>query len=687
MQQLKIIIINLLRLVLGAVLVFSGYVKAVDPMGTLYKLQDYLTALNLSGMVPQWLLLVTAVALAALEFCLGIFILFAIRRRLVSRVTLAFMVVMTLITIWLATTNPIKDCGCFGDAVYLTNVQTLIKNLVLFACAFIIASSPLSMVRFISRTNQWIAINFTILYILATSAYSLYTIPPFDFRPYHVGANIQKGMEIPKGAKQPQYETTFILKKNGVEKEFTLNNYPDSTWTFVDSKTVLTDAGYVPPIHDFSIMDGDNDITSKVLNAPGYTFLLISPDLTHADDSHFGDVDRIYEYATEHGYHFFGLTASTNDAVERWRALTGAEYPFYTMDMTTLQTIIRSNPGLLLLKRGTIIGKWSHNNLPGQQELSAPLERSSIGKLQPQDMRRKTLYAMLWFFVPLLLLVLADRTWAWTKWLKKKERKNKIYQLLNKNNMRKKIVAGNWKMNMNLQDGVKLAKEINEALAADKPNCGVIICTPFIHLASVAQVLNQDVVALGAENCADKEKGAYTGEVSAEMVKSTGAQYVILGHSERRQYYHETAEILKEKVQLALKNGLKVIFCCGETLEEREANKQNEVVKAELDGSVFNLTADEWKNIVLAYEPIWAIGTGKTATAEQAEEMLAYIRSIVADKYGKEAAEDTTILYGGSCKPANAAELFAKPDIDGGLIGGASLKAADFKAIIDAWKK
>ena len=687
MQQLKIIIINLLRLVLGAVLVFSGYVKAVDPMGTLYKLQDYLTALNLSGMVPQWLLLVAAVALAALEFCLGIFILFAIRRRLVSRVTLAFMVVMTLITIWLATTNPIKDCGCFGDAVYLTNVQTLIKNLVLFACAFIIASSPLSMVRFISRTNQWIAINFTILYILATSAYSLYTIPPFDFRPYHVGANIQKGMEIPKGAKQPQYETTFILKKNGVEKEFTLNNYPDSTWTFVDSKTVLTDAGYVPPIHDFSIMDGENDITSKVLNAPGYTFLLISPDLTRADDSHFGDVDRIYEYATEHGYHFYGLTASTNDTVERWRALTGAEYPFYTMDMTTLQTIIRSNPGLLLLKRGTIIGKWSHNNLPGQQELSAPLERSSIGKLQPQDMRRKTLYAMLWFFVPLSLLVLADRTWAWTKWLKKKERKNKIYQLLNKNNMRKKIVAGNWKMNMNLQDGVKLAKEINEALAADKPNCGVIICTPFIHLASVAQVLNQDVVALGAENCADKEKGAYTGEVSAEMVKSTGAQYVILGHSERRQYYHETAEILKEKVQLALKNGLKVIFCCGETLEEREANKQNEVVKAELDGSVFNLTADEWKNIVLAYEPIWAIGTGKTATAEQAEEMLAYIRSIVADKYGKEAAEDTTILYGGSCKPANAAELFAKPDIDGGLIGGASLKAADFKAIIDAWKK
>ena len=252
--------------------------------------------------------------------------------------------------------------------------------------------------------------------------------------------------------------------------------------------------------------------------------------------------------------------------------------------------------------------------------------------------------------------------------------------------MRKKIVAGNWKMNMNLQDGIALAKELNETLTAEKPNCGVVICTPFIHLASIAQFLNQDISGLGAENCADKAKGAFTGEVSAEMVKSTGAQYVILGHSERREYYAETPEILKEKVLLALNNGLKVIFCIGESLEEREANKQNDVVKAELEGSVFNLTAEEFSNIVIAYEPIWAIGTGKTATAEQAEEIHAFIRSVVADKYGAEVAEATSILYGGSCKPSNARELFAKPDIDGGLIGGASLKAADFKGIIDAWK-
>ena len=242
-------------------------------------------------------------------------------------------------------------------------------------------------------------------------------------------------------------------------------------------------------------------------------------------------------------------------------------------------------------------------------------------------------------------------------------------------------------MNLNLQEGVALAKELNEALAADKPNCDVVICTPFIHLASVAKELNQDIIGLGAENCADKEKGAFTGEVSAEMVKSTGAQYVILGHSERREYYKETPEILKEKVLLALKNGLKVIFCIGESLAEREANKQNEVVKAELEGSVFNLSEEDFRKIIIAYEPIWAIGTGKTATAEQAEEIHAYIRSIVAEKYGQAVADDTTILYGGSCKASNAPELFAKADIDGGLIGGASLKCADFKGIIDAWKK
>jgi triosephosphate isomerase len=351
--------------------------------------------------------------------------------------------------------------------------------------------------------------------------------------------------------------------------------------------------------------------------------------------------------------------------------------------------MIRSNPGLMLLKDGKVIRKWSHNRLPREETLSKQLQFLEIGQMPEDSVPQKILTILLWYVLPLLLLTLADRLWMWSNWLKKKDKdnKDKIFQLLKrKKNMRKKIVAGNWKMNLNLQEGVALAKELNEALAADKPNCDVVICTPFIHLASVAQVLEGSVIGLGAENCADKEKGAFTGEVSAEMIKSTGAQYVILGHSERREYYKETPEILKEKVLLAQKNGLKVIFCIGESLAEREANKQNEVVKAELEGSVFNLAEEDFRKIIIAYEPIWAIGTGKTATAEQAEEIHAYIRSIIAEKYGQAVADDTSILYGGSCKASNAPELFAKPDIDGGLIGGASLKCADFKGIIDAWK-
>ena len=244
------------------------------------------------------------------------------------------------------------------------------------------------------------------------------------------------------------------------------------------------------------------------------------------------------------------------------------------------------------------------------------------------------------------------------------------------------MVAGNWKMNKILQEGMALATELKNTIL--NPTCDVVIGTPFIHLASVAELLKDSPIKVAAENCADKEKGAYTGEVSAEMVASTGATYCILGHSERRAYYHETYEILKEKVLLALANNLAPIFCIGEVKEERESGIQNDVVKAQLEGSVFNLSPVDFGKIVLAYEPVWAIGTGLTATPQQAQEMHAYIRSLIVEKYGEEVADNTTILYGGSCNAKNAAELFANPDVDGGLIGGASLKAEDFAAIIAA---
>ena len=251
--------------------------------------------------------------------------------------------------------------------------------------------------------------------------------------------------------------------------------------------------------------------------------------------------------------------------------------------------------------------------------------------------------------------------------------------------MRKNIVAGNWKMNKTLQEGLTLAKGIEAALAGKKVNCDVIIGTPFIHLASVAQAIDTAKIGVAAENCADKASGAYTGEVSAAMVASTGAKYVILGHSERRAYYHETPEILKEKVLLALANNLTPIFCIGEVLEEREAGKHFDVVKAQIEGSLFNLPAEEFGKIILAYEPVWAIGTGKTATAAQAQEMHAFIRQTLAGKYGKEVAENYSILYGGSCKPSNAKELFANHDVDGGLIGGAALEVESFMGIIEAF--
>ena len=252
--------------------------------------------------------------------------------------------------------------------------------------------------------------------------------------------------------------------------------------------------------------------------------------------------------------------------------------------------------------------------------------------------------------------------------------------------MRKNIVAGNWKMNTTLQEGLELAKGLNEALKGKAINCDVIIGTPFTHLASIAAAIDTDKIGVAAENCADKEKGAYTGEVSAAMVASTGAKYVILGHSERRAYYHETPEILKTKVQLALANGLTPIFCIGEVLEEeREAGKHFEVVDAQIKESLFDLSAEDFGKIVLAYEPVWAIGTGKTASAEQAEEIHAHIRATLAAKYGNTVADDCTILYGGSANAGNAKELFSKPNVDGGLIGGASLAVDKFMPIVEAF--
>ena len=251
--------------------------------------------------------------------------------------------------------------------------------------------------------------------------------------------------------------------------------------------------------------------------------------------------------------------------------------------------------------------------------------------------------------------------------------------------MRKRIVAGNWKMNMNLEEGLSLAKAVDSFIINNSSDIEVILCTPFIHLAHVAQILKANNISAGGQNCSDKESGAYTGEISAGMIKSTGAEYVIIGHSERRSYFKENDDLLNAKINTALKNDLGVIFCCGEVLGEREKNIHHEVVKTQIENALKDISRDDLDKIIIAYEPVWAIGTGVTASSEQAQEMHSFIRSVISNIYSNELAEKTVILYGGSCKPSNSAELFSMNDVDGGLIGGASLKEDDFCKIIESF--
>ncbi len=251
--------------------------------------------------------------------------------------------------------------------------------------------------------------------------------------------------------------------------------------------------------------------------------------------------------------------------------------------------------------------------------------------------------------------------------------------------MRKKIVAGNWKMNKTFQESEELVERIADEL--DDMDLGltlVILCPPYVYLEMVTDVAEEGYFEVGAQNLSENEDGAFTGEISATMLKSMEVRYSIIGHSERRKYFCETNDLLKKKVDIALKHEIKPIFCCGEVIDERNAGNHFDVVKKQLDESLFHLTPEQFKEVVIAYEPVWAIGTGLTATPDQAQEMHAFIRKLISTKYSAEIAESTSILYGGSCNGKNAASLFANPDVDGGLIGGASLKVEEFIQIVKA---
>ena len=250
--------------------------------------------------------------------------------------------------------------------------------------------------------------------------------------------------------------------------------------------------------------------------------------------------------------------------------------------------------------------------------------------------------------------------------------------------MRKKIVAGNWKMNLDKSSSENLVKEILES-TQEKKDIQIVLSPPFVYLEQIVKdCVSRPDVLIAAQNCSAYDNGAFTGEVSTNMLKSIGVDYVIIGHSERRQFFSESNDVLMNKISLSLSNNLKVIFCCGEDINQREKDLHFEIIEDQLKSTVFKLSANDFSKIVIAYEPIWAIGTGKTATSDQAQEMHGFIRSLITNNYNKDISDNTTILYGGSCKPSNAKAIFSEDDIDGGLIGGASLKSADFTSIISS---
>ena len=401
------------RFLLAGVFIFSGFVKAVDPWGTFYKIQDYLIAMGIPGGIPDLFLFLASVFLACLEFCLGAYLFFGIRRRITPRLVLLMMSVMTPLTLWLAVANPISDCGCFGDAIQMTNWETFGKNVLLLVAAVSVYKWRKSIFPLVTIRFDWLIALYSWIYIFGIIIYSYWNLPIFDFRPYHVGADIRQGMVIPDGETPPVFETRFVMQKNGVKKEFTIENYPDSTWTFVDSYMIVKEKGYEPPIHDFSIVkvnDGE-DITDQVLQDANYTFLLVAHQLDKADESCIDLISELYDYSIENNYGFYCLTSTSDDDIEGWCERTGAEYPFAIMDNITLKTIIRSNPGLILLKEGKVVNKWSVNNIPDEYQLVDRLENLPIGYATVQPLLNKIILTFLWFFIPLMFVCLLDMAW------------------------------------------------------------------------------------------------------------------------------------------------------------------------------------------------------------------------------------------------------------------------------------
>jgi hypothetical protein len=401
--------VNICRFLCAFTFIFSGFVKAVDPIGNSYKIQDYFSFFHLPFFATSTSSLFVAMGLSTFEFWIGAALLFGVRRKSGTFFALAMMVVLTPVTFYLALKNPITDCGCFGDALKLTNWDTFYKNVILLVATLSLYIGRKDIIPFLSEKLHWICSIYMIAYPVILGIYCFVNLPILDFRPYKIGTNICKAMSIPENAKRSVYKTEFILEKNGVQRTFSLENYPDSTWMFVDSKNTLVEKGYEPLISDFSLENSKGeDVTQKILSDKNYTFLLIAYHLEEADDDDLDLINSLYDYCREHNYAFYCVTSSGSNYVSQWQDRTGAEYPFLISDEIPLKTMVRSNPGLMLIRGGVIINKWNHNDIPDMSDEKNILSKMSIGHLQPVNDHMTIVQCIAWFFIPFIVLIWLD---------------------------------------------------------------------------------------------------------------------------------------------------------------------------------------------------------------------------------------------------------------------------------------
>jgi triosephosphate isomerase len=399
------IAVNALRFTLALVFAFSGFVKAIDPMGTVYKLADYSEAFGLD--VPFALLSLGAWVLILLEYIIGIALFFGFYRRFYLWLSIIFLSVMTPLTLWLGLTNPISDCGCFGDFLVLTHWQTFGKNVILLAMTIVVLVHRERVLRVVSERMQWLVFVYASLSIVLFMQHNLRHLPAWDFRPYAIGANIVDGMTIPEDAPKDEYETLFVLEKDGEQCTFTIDNYPDSAWNFVRRENRLVSKGYVPPITDFylSTLEGD-DATWEVLDSVGYTFFMVARNLERTNEGILDVVNDLHDYAKVNHVPFYMLTSSNVNVIEEWSEHTGASYPYLNADEILLKTMIRSNTGLVVLKDATIVGKWSASDMPRDSQLDTPIEDNKAFAITPREVRILHISVVLWMFFPLLVLAL-----------------------------------------------------------------------------------------------------------------------------------------------------------------------------------------------------------------------------------------------------------------------------------------